>query len=277
LRSAFVILLCFVLKPVLFAQNLDETYAFGIEQYRIGQFESSELALERVLFFGNGKYQTECLGLIGDMRIQQGLPEEAVGYYSRAARAAVQYETQVWYLLRKSSGLLANRQSKLALIDLLGISDNLPDSLVRYRNFLMGIAYFQELDFETGKSAFLSALPGEALKERQMVDSLFHELSKIKHPNPRTARILSICLPGLGQFYAGDIKNGINSFLLTGAFLALGIHTAVRYTLVDAFGSVLPWFQRYYMGGFSRAEHIAEDRLRSKQNKIYQSLLEIYN
>ena len=277
MRNAFVILLCFVLSFGLQAQNVEETFAFGKEQYALGRFESSELALERVLFFGNGLYQVECLGLIGDMRMQQGKAKEAVTYYSRAARAASEYETQVWFLLRKTSGLLASGNGKLAMIDLLGISDHVTDTLLRYRNFLMGVAQFQELDFASGKNSFLAALPESAVKERQQVDSLFQVLEKIKHPNPRTARILSICLPGLGQFYAGDIKNGINSLLLTGAFLALGINTAIKYTLVDAFGSVLPWFQRYYMGGFSRAERIAEDRLREKQDKIFRALIEVYD
>ncbi len=277
LPNAFVILLCFVHSFLLQSQNLEETFKLGKEQYALGRFQSSELALERVLFFGNGLHQVECLGLIGDMRMQQGLTKEAVSYYSRAAKASAIYEEQVWFILRKTSGLLASRNSKLAMIDLLGITENISDTLLRYRNFLLGVAQFQELDFSASKIAFLGALPDSAIVARNQVDSLFQVLEKIKHPNPRTARILSICLPGLGQFYAGDIKNGINSFLLTGAFLALGIHTAVKYTLVDAFGSVLPWFQRYYMGGFSRAERIAEDRLREKQNKIFSSLVHLYD
>jgi TM2 domain-containing membrane protein YozV len=156
---------------------------------------------------------------------------------------------------------------------LLGQPNSLPDSLIRYKNFLLGITWFNELDFEASRMSFKEALQADDIAEKNAVDSLFYALSKIKHPNPKTAKTLSIFFPGAGQFYAGDIKNGINSLLLTGAFLALGISTAIRYSLVDAFGSVLPWFQRYYMGGYNRAERIAEERLREKQNKIFKGLL----
>ncbi|MEZ5173865.1 MAG: hypothetical protein R2850_10260 [Bacteroidia bacterium] len=261
MRSVFAILLCLGLSIQAEGQNLEETYALGKEQYRLGLYQSSELALERVLFFGNGMHQPECLGLIGDIRMQQGKAQEAVQYYSRASKASNSYEQQVYYNLRKTSGLLADGNSMLAQIDLFSISENVSDSLLKYRNFLLGVAYFQQFDFDNGKASFLAALPENAIEERQQVDSLFTVLSKIKHPNPKTARIMSVFLPGLGQFYSGDIKNGINSLLLTGAFLTLGIHTAIKYTLLDAFGSVLPWFQRYYMGGYNRAEKIAEDRL----------------
>ena len=109
------------------------------------------------------------------------------------------------------------------------------------------------------------------------IDSLFVVLESIKGPKPKKARILSTFLPGLGQLYAGDIKNGINSFVLTGVLFVLGINTAINLTLLDALMTVAPWFQRYYMGGYNRAENIAAEKFKEKQNRVFLSILSVYD
>ena len=99
---------------------------------------------------------------------------------------------------------------------------------------------------------------------------------KIKNPKPKTAKILSMIVPGSGQFYAGDIKNGINSLLLTGGFIYLGVHAALNYGIINSLASASPWIQRYYLGGFKRAELIAEERLALKRDRIYQQILDVF-
>ena len=42
---------------------------------------------------------------------------------------------------------------------------------------------------------------------------------KLMHPNPTFATLMSICIPGTGQIYAGDIKDGVNSILLLSGLL----------------------------------------------------------
>ena len=71
-----------------------------------------------------------------------------------------------------------------------------------------------------------------------------------------------------------EIKEGINSFLLTGSFVLLLISTAVTYTPLDAFIAVFPWYLRYYIGGIQNVEEIIKFRKKEKKSKIY---LEIVN
>jgi hypothetical protein len=80
-------------------------------------------------------------------------------------------------------------------------------------------------------------------------------------------------IPGSGQFYAGDVKNGFNSLLLTGGFVTVGFIIAINYSLLDSFVSVIPWIQRYYIGGIKRSGDIAVDRKLQKQDEIYQEIL----
>ena len=81
-------------------------------------------------------------------------------------------------------------------------------------------------------------------------------------------------IPGLGQFYAGDIRDGLNSLIISSAFMYLGINTALQYSFIEA-TSVVPWFARYYMGGYNHAKIIMENRIEEKQFSIYQQILKI--
>ena len=76
-----------------------------------------------------------------------------------------------------------------------------------------------------------------------------------------------MCLPGLGQFYAGDIKNGINSLVINALFVGLFTYSFVTISPIDAYFSVLPWFQRYYKGGYTKAGIIAEQKVKKRRAK----------
>jgi tetratricopeptide (TPR) repeat protein len=275
LMALFTWLLSLSFAPS-FSQNLDETYQFGLEQYALANYETASLAFERVLYFGDGKYAVNTLDHLARIRMSKGDIEGALKFYHRASVTSNDFAEKSYYTLRKCSGLLALQQTKLAMIDLFDISDELPDSTVLYKYFLLGVAHYSELDFNESRIAFKNAIPETDVIKRNQVDSLFNIVQSIKHPKPKTAKILSIFFPGAGQFYAGDVKNGINSLLLTGGFLFLGINTVINYGLFNSFVSVFPWFQRYYMGGYHRAERIAENRLREKQDAVFQSILNVY-
>jgi len=265
-----------ILFPRASAQDLEETYRFGLEQYAISNYESATLAFERVLYFGKGQYIISTLDHLARIKLAQGDPESAIKYYHRASVTADEYAEKSWYTLRKCAGLLSLQKTKLAMVDLYDITDNLPDSTLKYKYFLLGVAHFAELNFAESRIAFKQALPETEVSKRNSLDSLFNVVQDIKHPKAKTAKILSIIIPGAGQFYAGDIKNGVNSLLLTGGFMFLGINTAVKYGFMNSFVSVFPWFQRYYMGGYHRAERIAVERLAEKRDYIYQEVLNLY-
>jgi hypothetical protein len=133
------------------------------------------------------------------------------------------------------------------------------------------------MSFPESHQSFLLAFDEKETIKKNKIDSLFIVLESIKGPKPKKARILSTILPGLGQLYAGDIKNGINSFILTGGLIVLGINTAINLTLLDALMTVAPWFQRYYMGGYNRAENIAAEKFKEKQNRVFLSILSVYD
>ncbi len=275
LRNLIYCALSFITTSAV-AQNLDETFRFGKEQFALGNYKAASLAFERVRYFGRGLYLTSTLDHLARIEAKYGRLEHAISLYGQASLSAETVNEQAWFTLRKCALLIQSGNPQFAKIELLGIPDGVEDSLFRYQNFLLGVEAFSVYEFEQSRTSFKAAVSHDTIKARLKIDSLFDALAGIRHPNPRTARLLSMIIPGAGQFYAGDIKNGINSFLLTGAFIALGITVALNYSILDGIASAVPWFQRYYMGGYQRAENIARNRLRQKQDAVYQQVLKLF-
>jgi len=82
-------------------------------------------------------------------------------------------------------------------------------------------------------------------------------------------------LPGLGQVYSGNVTSGLNSLVLTSSFIAIGAGITLVYNPLDALVAILPWYQRYYTGGYNNAEVIAQNKIKKKRNVVYQEIVEL--
>jgi len=51
-------------------------------------------------------------------------------------------------------------------------------------------------------------------------------------------------------------------------------YVVFNYTLLDGILSVMPWYQRYYLGGINSAYDIAVQKINDKRTLIYHSILE---
>ena len=80
-------------------------------------------------------------------------------------------------------------------------------------------------------------------------------------------------IPGSGQIYAGDWRNGLNSLLLTGGLMTLGIYTISAAGFIDGIVMVGPWYQRYYTGGFKRAETSVNALKKKVRYEVLQEML----
>ena len=118
-------------------------------------------------------------------------------------------------------------------------------------------------------------IPDNLSETRKKVKDIFNEKKNFRHPNNKVAKFLSVLIPGAGQIYSNDLKNGINSLALNSAILYGGYLISIRYSLLDAVITVFPWFIRYYKGGYKNAEIIANKRFSMKKEKTLKQLLEI--
>lgn len=266
-----------LLSAWLFGQTPAETFQFGQRALQMQNFALARLAFERLLFFEQDSFAFASASQLGQIARAESKFPEAITWFGRAAILAPNDMEKAGLELQKAAVYLRMNDPMMGQALLLGLPENLPDSLLKYQAFLMGVSYFMQSDFTQSQQAFKKALSINDQAGLQKLDSLFGKLARIKHPKPNLARLLSIIIPGAGQFYAGDIKNGLNSLLLTGGFLTLGIYSMLFYTPFDAIVAIAPWFQRYYMGGYKRAGMIAADRLNQKQNQVFMQILACFN
>jgi hypothetical protein len=121
------------------------------------------------------------------------------------------------------------------------------------KNYYKGICYCGLRKFDDA----LFFLNDTSLKEKR--EDLLTMID-LKNPNPLFASILSAVLPGSGQVYSGNIKNGFNSFFLIYTLFYVGI-----YTQFLDFVLVYPLLYRYYFGGIINARKFSFEKKNEKQ------------
>ncbi|MBC7774143.1 MAG: hypothetical protein H7246_01790, partial [Phycisphaerae bacterium] len=142
------------------------------------------------------------------------------------------------------------------------------------KRLYLGAAHFGIHEFQLAREDLLPFFAPEDLKGRAEFERLMRQAERVSRKSPKTARILSMILPGAGQFYAGDIKNGINSLLLNALLGYWFVATGISYTFLDAAATVTPWLFRYYGGGIRRAGEILEKKKEERLRKVFRKVLE---
>ena len=107
------------------------------------------------------------------------------------------------------------------------------------------------------------------LKSKNQCTLILKKLSRRKR-NPKLAARLSI-IPGMGQFYSGDIKNGINSILINGGF-AYGAYWLSLHTHPIASVPLLLFGLRYYTGGIQNSKIYSNKRNIKNRERFRNSL-----
>jgi TM2 domain-containing membrane protein YozV len=256
-----------------FAQTAEETLRFARQQVEMRNQALALKTYERVLFFTGDRYREECYGQLAALHALEGSAEKAAFYcdllYQSASTDSLRYEA----LFQKVGILMLQSQYKKALLELFALPRQLPEPWASRRHLYLGAAHFGARDFQAARADLLALFAEDDLEGRKKFDRLMRQAERVARKSPKTARWLSVVLPGAGQFYAGDVKNGLNSLLLNAALGYWFVSTGISYTYVDAAATVAPWLFRYYGGGFKRAGEILEKKKEERLRKIFRTVL----
>ncbi len=270
MKLSGLILISLFLFVKVSAQNFRETLKFADNQFKSGDLNTSFKAYQRALFFSEGEDNLYIFRQLAQISYINGEYESAQEYYGLAYNQAENDGLRNELLFLKATCQIISRQYQFAIIDLLSVNDSAL-SVKRKVNFYLGVCHFGLGDFKKAQSNFEYCVNDH---DKQELEKLFSS-RKLRAPSPNAARILSMIIPGSGQVYSGDMKAGVNSLLLTSGLIALGINISVKYQLIDAIATVLPWYQRYYMGGIGKAEEIAVSRRQARRNETYVAVLKL--
>ncbi len=266
--------LCWIsAAPFLSAQTAEETLLFAREQVASGNKTLALKTYQRVLYFGGDPYRHECQSQLATLYADLGDFEKSVFYcdliYQSAASDSIRYEA----LFQKTGMLMLQKQYKKALLELFSLPQKLPEPWMSRKRLYLGAAHFGIREFDLARADLLPFFAPEDTEGRATFEKLMRQAERVSQKSPKTARILSMVLPGAGQFYAGDIKNGINSLLLNALLGYWFVATGISYTFVDAAATVTPWLFRYYGGGIRRAGEILEKKKEERLRKVFREVL----
>jgi len=130
-------------------------------------------------------------------------------------------------------------------------------SLKKKAAFFRGISTLYAFKWDESRNAFNKYFDDTTIIGKQ-VDSLLAISQQLKYKSPKFAKLLSTILPGAGQIYVGDWRNGINALAINMVTGYLLTDALLEHRYNDALFSFLWLFQRYYLGNRHHAEEIAQ-------------------
>ncbi|MDP2423664.1 MAG: hypothetical protein U1C46_01915 [Bacteroidales bacterium] len=246
-------------------QNVEQTLSLANSLFEMQQYEAALKHYHRVAFFGDDKQQAYAFPAIGQCYFEAAQYEKSIFYYELASNAATCDSLASEYLFAKVLCHFLLDNYDFALQDLYSFHRFESQYFSNRYHFYHAIISLKKNSPDTALVHFLNATYDSS--QQQALVHAFRK-ARLNRPNPKTAMVLSILVPGLGQFYAGDYRNAANSFLLNSILFALSYSITLRNSLADALMSTIPWLQRYYMGGFTNAELIALARKNAKRNQL---------
>lgn len=135
--------------------------------------------------------------------------------------------------------------------------------------FLLGVCNLYKYKWKEAKYNFNQYFNN---KYRYELDEIFELTDHITIKKMTIARNLSIIIPGLGQIYSKDYKNGINALLLNLSTSYLLLNSIYLKDYLDAFIIYLTPFERYYLGNIANTKRIVEE-YNENQMKVNSNLI----
>jgi tetratricopeptide (TPR) repeat protein len=255
------------------AQTVGETRAYADSLYNAGKLSLALPAYQRTAYFNRPVVDAVVLCRIADCFIDAGDLEKALEYYDHSYFAQTDDSIKMEVLFRKSACYLRSHNYNFALMELLNLNDSLSPGFNQKRNFYLGMAWFGLEDFNKAGNYFTLAAP--CVEDQEKIRLIFADTRSFSRPNPKLASWLSIIIPGAGQIYSGEVWSGVNSLLLTGFFVGLGFYIVSISSPIDALFTALPWFQRYYQGGFQRAADFARHKRSQNRSHAFDKVVTI--
>ncbi len=206
--------------------------------------------------------------------------EQAKDAWRQAVKLAPDDSTQNALRVALAIQSLAHKNYSLAVLELLKVSSFARQPALRRKaQFYLGVANLYARDFKQAEEGFRLYFGSDSTEAAQQtwlaVRTLLQKGQAIRPKSPVVAKWLSTFLPGLGQLYAGDVKNALNAFALNGA-IGFGVVRAFQdkeYIDATLEGGLL--FQRYYLGNRFRAAQIARSRYLDRRKEIAAEIVHI--
>ena len=244
----------------------------AIKEFNSGNYEISLPYFKRIAFFESDNILN--LKYLADSYQKIKSYDKALVHYSLIYNIAKNDSFKNEVIIEITKTYILQEKYNYAKIEALNIKE-INQGFIDRKNYYLSIISFFENEFENSKN-YLLLISSLSDSSKKIISKLYNGAEKNHlNPNPKVASFLSMVLPGSGQIYCGELKSGINSFLLTGAALTAFSIINIRYSFLDAILGVFPYYQRYYTGGVINAQKMAENKNKMRKLESIKKLNEI--
>jgi len=236
--------------------------------FEIGNYDLAITEYKRFLFFNpNDESASNIYYKMGLAFRNQEKWSEAIDAIRKSIAITTQDSIKEDRKISKAIVYISKSDFSSAEFELLRIANfSKYHSLKRKAYFFLGVCYLYIAKWEDSRLAFNHSFTNSP-SVRSKIDSLLELSSNLKYKSPRLAKWLSTFLPGSGQIYGDDIKNGINALILNSLTSYLLIDSLIENRLKDALIGNITLFERYYRGNRYNAEQIVQSyNMRLGQN-----------
>jgi len=252
------------------SDNIESVISFGDSLFLKGHYLTALHEYQRAYFFAESELKSQlgvkiancCLGL-NDFQMARSFYDSVLCYSNnKNQRITCEFQKILCYMKESNFGYALLELSKLEVEDEI--------NLKRRKNLYQGICYFGISQFEESFKHLENSFPKTDTLKMLQLQHLYKNQDVLKKPNSNAAIILSMIIPGAGQFYSGDIKDGFNSLILLGGIFYLG-------TIVSTSALVLivPLFCKYYLGGIVHSKQIADRKRIENKYAYYTNLMDV--
>lgn len=274
-----------------YTQTVQEALSFAQELYQKEKFDEAINTYHRIIYFANEKegltnslksgppgpdFKTQAFFYLADSYLHLRDYSNALVYFDSVKTITDIHDS---INIEASFNMIACRilqnDHHYALLTLLDVKDSLSQYFENKKLFYLAVIHFKISEFGLSEHYFIKLVENRNSAKKDQIDQIFNEIDKINRIKPRLAKFLSRVLPGAGQIYYGDFKNGINSFVLNGSLIAVGVYFANVYSVLDAILFTGNWFLRYYKGGHIKAKKGAENKIQTFKNKKFKELINL--
>jgi len=253
------------------AQSIEVIMNFGDSLFRLNNTNAALNEYNRAFFFAdNNETKVETSKKIADCYLSVNQLNMAYAYYDSALVYSSTDSSKTACELDKILCIILEEDFAYGLKKLDDIKRCSDDYLDRRKKLYTGLCYFGLTRYDEAYNCFFQVIPqNDTLLNAQLLQ-LYEGREKLLRPYPAVATTMSVIIPGSGQAYAGNTKDGINSLVLLSALASIALFTPVLDFFV-----ILPFFYRYYVGGILNANDLAKVRRSSRQSDCYAELIEI--
>jgi len=264
---------CFALCGL--GQNRIQTIEFADSLSLVGNYNLSLKYYQRALFFSDDSNRIYLINRIGEVHFAAKNYSEASVFFHEAMELTENEKLKNTLNLQIAICNIYQKNFEKALEQLLTVVSNEKNNA-----FYIGICYFGLNDFEKTFDFFLLSLDSTQVDfehKKQKLSILLCDNKKLTRPKVKTARMLSMIVPGSGLAYCGDWQNGANSLILNSVLLYACVDIALKYHPIDAVVGVFPWFWRYYRSGIKNAAYCANRKQTEHKNEVLNEAIDVLN